>query len=270
MSTVAVTMLASGSKGNAALIRLGASFFLIDLGLSCRELNKRLKQAGLAIERLQAVFITHHHNDHIKGLAAFLKNYTIPVYATNAAWREIAYRLNIPLTAACSLLTEEAEVAGVKVETFSVPHDALDTKGLRLSLGDEACVYISDAGCVTSKMAAAAEGAAVLVIEANHDVALLKAGSYPAQLKRRILGRRGHLANSAAADFVAALKRPPRTVILAHLSAENNRPALALQAMRDALANKEGVPLPNILVAAQDEIVGTELPEQPSVFPTEI
>ncbi len=267
MHRIAVTMLASGSKGNAALLQAGPSFFLIDLGLTCRELGRRLAQLGLAIQQLEAVFITHEHSDHIKGLATLLKNYSVPVYASEAAWQGIRNRFSIYPAPNCLSLPERLTLKGVEVAAFPVPHDAPQTRGLRFSYQGEACVYISDAGHVTPAMREAAEGATVLVIEANHDVALLKQGSYPADLKRRILGRQGHLANREAAELVAGLRQPPATVILCHLSEENNRPALARKALEDALRQQGRTSLPTILVASQNRIVGPSLAEQTAIFP---
>ena len=258
MTTFHVAMLASGSKGNAALVSAGTRHFLVDAGLSCRELNRRLQTLGLGIEKLDAVFITHEHIDHIKGLETLCKNYRVPVYATLKTWYWIFNRLKISDKSCCLSWQQPVTLDGVTIDHFPVPHDAADPHGYTFTCNANGakCTYLTDTGFVTDEVRQAAENSEILILEANHDVEMLKNGSYPQTLKQRILSTRGHLSNESAGRLLALLECRPKIVFLAHLSEENNRPALACKTVRDIL-KKHGLKPGDmqIFVASQHEVV---------------
>lgn len=266
MSYFKVAMLASGSKGNAALIKAGEEYFLIDMGLSCRELTKRLKMVGIIPEQITAIFITHEHSDHIKGLETFTKKYAVPLYSSENTWRAIVNRLKNIRRENLYSMSGEITLGKVKIASFNIPHDASDPHGYYfIGPNGEKCTYLTDTGFVTDVVQRAVEGADILVLETNHDIEMLKNGSYPYELKRRILSTLGHLSNESAGNLLAGLDCLPRQIILAHISQENNRPDIALNTVKNILAKhgKQG----NFLIASQNEVVGSIiLEEQISIF----
>lgn len=258
MSYFQVAMLASGSKGNAAVIRAGNSYFLVDMGLSCRELVARLKNINLKPEQLHAIFITHEHIDHVRGMGTFTKKYAIPIYSSEKTWRAILNKDKNINRLTCHIIDTNIGYNNIKISSFPIPHDASDPHGYIFEDTDSGCkcTYLTDTGFVTDTVREAAEGAELLILEANHDVEMLKNGRYPAQLKQRILSTRGHMSNESAGWLLAGLKKAPENVFLAHLSEENNRPSLALDTVKNILAQVGKEQNINIQVASQYEVVG--------------
>ena len=249
-----ISVLASGSKGNATVISAGGKNILIDAGISCRQLVQRLREAGLQPEDLDAVLLTHEHRDHVNGLPVFSRNYHLPVFANEATWRYIPQRGELE-RASCRLMPKLLETDGLKITSFAVPHDAASTVGYVFTCAGARCVYLTDVGFITEEIKENVAGADTLVLEANHDEEMLKKGTYPYALKQRILGTRGHLSNKAAGWLLSQMERLPGEVILAHLSQENNTPELALETVRGILDAGETGGDTQIYVASQDEIV---------------
>ena len=226
---------ASGSSGNAALVSRGDTHILLDAGISARRISGFLGELGLSPRDLAAVCITHSHSDHISGLATIVKRWDVPVYATAPCGRQLSCR--IPGLEA-KLRTVETggsfPIGAVTVTAFPTSHDAPGSCGFRFdSLG-----VLTDSGYVTDEAAGILAGVSLLLLEANHDVELLRSGPYPYYLKERILSGQGHLSNETAAAFAAAMARQgTEEFILVHLSAENNTPERALSAVRWALAD---------------------------------
>jgi len=255
VSAFKVTMLASGSKGNSALISTGKQNFLIDMGISCRMLTSRLSEVGLCIEDLDAIFLTHEHTDHVKGLGTFTKKYAVPIYSSELTWRAILTKDPKIERRNCRIIGGTLRCGEVEVNSFEIPHDAVDPHGYVLKCNGSKCAYITDTGFVTDAVRQAAEDADTLILEANHDVEMLKNGIYPPHLKQRILSTRGHLSNESAGYLLANLPRIPENIILAHLSQENNLPRLALDTVRNILSEASLFNDARIFVAAQDKIV---------------
>lgn len=255
MSAFKITMLASGSKGNSALISTGKQNFLVDVGISCRMLNSRLGELGLCADDLDGIFLTHEHVDHVKGLATLTKKHNVPIYSSEQTWRAVLLKDTKIERRSCRIISGGLKCGEVEISSFPIPHDAVDPHGYVFCCQGSKCSYITDTGFVTEAVRQAAEGADALIIEANHDVEMLKNGSYPPMLKQRILSTRGHLSNECAGWLVANLPRLPESVVLAHLSQENNLPGLALDTVKNILDAKGVGDLPNIVVASQDRIV---------------
>ncbi len=217
--------LASSSSGNAALVRHGGTALLIDAGISARRIARALAQLGMTPEALDAVLVTHEHRDHVAGLATLTKQYGVPVYAS----RGTAQFLPCAAEAARPFPAGEGFALGAfSVQSFRTSHDAADSVGYRIDCDDGALGVLTDTGYVTDEAADALAGVELLLLEANHDEEMLLGGPYPYYLKQRILGRRGHLSNDAAADFaLRCAESGTRDILLAHLSAENNTPAAA-------------------------------------------
>ncbi len=252
-----VVMLASGSKGNAALISSSRQRFLVDVGISCRALVTRMKEVGVSPEELDGVFLTHEHSDHVKGLATFIKKYNVPVYSSAATWRAILLKDAKLERQRCRLISGSLLCGDMRIDSFSIPHDAVDPHGYVFTsqASGEKCTYLTDAGFITDTMREAVAGSNVLVLEANHDVAMLKNGPYPEQLKQRILSTRGHLSNDTAGIFLSQLARLPEHVVLAHLSEHNNLPKLAHDTVQNILDSKKRLQETELFVASQDRVV---------------
>lgn len=252
-----VVMLASGSKGNVALITSSRQRFLVDVGISCRALTNRMKEIGVSPEELDGVFLTHEHSDHVKGLATFMKKYPVPVYSSADTWRAILAKDGKIERHRCRLISGSLLCGDMRIDSFAIPHDAADPHGYSFtsqSTGAK-CTYVTDAGFITDTIREAVAGSDVLVLEANHDVQMLKNGPYPEQLKQRILSTRGHLSNDTAGIFLAQLQKLPEHVLLAHLSEHNNLPRLAQDTVQNILDSKKRLQETELFVASQDEIV---------------
>jgi len=234
---VKLTVFASGSTGNCCLVSGGGENVLIDAGVSARRIAAGLARAGVLPGRLDGVLITHEHSDHIKGLSVLLKNDPVPVYAPGtvaAALRRLVpgaepYLRPFRPGAAFSL-------GGLAVESFPTPHDTNESVGYRLSAEGAVLALATDTGCVTEDMLRRLTGADIALIEANHDEQMLRYGPYPVQLKRRILSDRGHLSNAECTWLAAVLARSGTgTIVLGHMSKQNNDPALARRTVQRAL-----------------------------------
>ncbi|WP_293008432.1 MULTISPECIES: MBL fold metallo-hydrolase [unclassified Oscillibacter] len=226
--------LASGSSGNAALLEKDGVCLLLDAGISCRRITSALRELGRSLEDLSGILITHTHADHIAGLQTLLKRWDGPIYASEAAGRDLRRRLaGIENRLSPFAMGERFTVDGCDVDAFPTSHDAPGSAGFRV--GDFG--LLTDTGFVTDEAAEVLCGVPLLMLEANHDVDMLRGGPYPYFLKRRILGDEGHLSNEAAARFaVCSCRSGTEELVLAHLSRDNNTPETALCAVSAALA----------------------------------
>jgi phosphoribosyl 1,2-cyclic phosphodiesterase len=317
-----MTVLASGSKGNATVIAAGSTRILVDAGMSCRELMKRMAQVGEDPEDLDAILITHEHLDHVAGLSVLARRLKIPVFfteGTHRAWvrmltprttmsyakwletvqREKAERAD-HAPAHTALMTEidlaaaddpmeaeggdgaaavEAEAPRVKadpaflpaveyfraghgfsigeidVNPFTIPHDAADPCGFVFHARSESIrmAIATDLGYVPPNVKMALRGVDVLLLESNHDLEMLKDGPYPWSVKQRVLSRVGHLSNAACAEFLLRdYDGGAHTIVLGHLSEQNNLPELARLAAEQAIGGRMTLLGNRVLLAAQD------------------
>ncbi len=231
--------LATSSKGNATLVRAGNTAVLVDAGISARRLTQGLRGLGVDPAALSGILLTHEHSDHVAGLARFLKQYDVPVYANQATWQALGEvgvtyaRRRIPLAA-------EMTVGSLRVGRFPTTHDAADPSGFTFCVGRVKGAVCTDLGEVTSAVAAALSETDMLVLEANHDPEMLYNGPYAAYLKRRIAGPQGHLANAQAGQLLAHLYRGrSMQLIWAHRSATNNHVTKVEDAIVGALARND-------------------------------
>ena len=233
-----LTVFASGSTGNCALLESGNRRFLLDGGISARRICQGLARAGVEPASLSGIFITHEHIDHIRGLPVFLKKTPMAVFAPGAA-ADVICRSSPGVRAYMHTVTPGAafSLGELEVLPFPTSHDALESVGYRLADADGSVFALAtDTGCVTESMLSALSGADMAMIEANHDEDMLRRGPYPPALKRRILSETGHLSNADCARLAAYLARHgTKTVVLGHMSKQNNLPALALETVGAAL-----------------------------------
>ena len=228
---------ASGSSGNAALLSCGNTHLLIDMGISCRRICRALAEQGLTPEDLSAVLITHEHTDHISGLATYIKKYRTPILCTPGTARQLQYRLaGIALLLRPLSMGERVSWEDVEITPLPTSHDCRESAAYRVDTPDGTLGYLTDTGLVEEETRQGLLGADLLVLESYHDVDMLLGGPYPYPLKRRVLGNEGHLSNVDAARFAAeSAQAGTRSIILAHLSAENNTPQLALDTVKQQL-----------------------------------
>jgi phosphoribosyl 1,2-cyclic phosphodiesterase len=224
--------LGSGSRGNAMVIEAGGTRLLVDCGFGPRQLAQRLARLGLAPEDLDAVLVTHEHSDHIGGVAAAVARYGLAAYMTHGTFSNSACETPPQLFDSHTSFA----IGDIEIHPFPVPHDAREPVQFAFSDGRHRLGLLTDAGHVTSHMLTMLRDCDALVLECNHDADMLARGSYPYPLKQRIAGRFGHLDNQAAASLLRQLEQARlQHVVCAHLSQENNTPALAKAALAEAL-----------------------------------
>jgi len=246
-----VCLLASGSQGNALLVSSARSRLLIDAGLSARELGRRLALVGVAPESLDAVLVSHEHIDHVRGLGVLSRRCRVPVYVHHAA---------------AAVLSDQQRPGGLRefdtgaelaigdfgVRAFPVTHDAAAPVGFAISGPAGKFGIATDLGIATRLVAEELRGCRCLILEANHDEAMLRDGPYPWPLKQRIKGNHGHLSNRDSASLLAQLCWDGlEAVFLAHLSETNNHPDLAAAAAHDVLG-RQSCCRPQLLLGRQD------------------
>ena len=228
--------LGSGSEGNGLVVEASGSRLMIDCGFGVRDAGRRLGRLGLAPSDLHAIVVTHEHSDHVGGVAALAAKHAIPVWLTFGTLAVVGERF-AGLDRVYGFDSHETfSVGALEVRPFPVPHDAREPVQFVVGDGAARLGVVTDLGTSTPAVERALSGLDALVLECNHDAAMLADGSYPANLKARISGRYGHLANEASAELRAAIDGSRlRHVVAAHLSKQNNTPSLARAALAGAL-----------------------------------
>ncbi|MBQ9773850.1 MAG: MBL fold metallo-hydrolase [Clostridia bacterium] len=265
MSDIRVLSLYSGSTGNAFLVCAGEDCILIDAGKNAKQLCLSLNAAGVSPDRVQAIFLTHEHNDHTAALSVFLKKHPIPVHLPAGCVYKLCHDPAIEPRLCPHPPIHTEQIGCMRVTSFPTPHDSRASVGYRIEIQtkDPSVVYrigyATDIGYVSRDVEAGLLGCDAVVLESNHDVDMLMCGIYPEYLKQRIFSRRGHLSNPDSAVFAARLCQcGTKSLMLAHLSQENNTPDIAYDECVSAVADS-GVP---ICVAAPDHITEMILPKK--------
>lgn len=228
--------LGSGSAGNATLVEAGSGItttrLLVDCGFSLRELETRLQRAGLELDDVDAVFVTHEHGDHIGCAVTLAARLDLPIWMSRGTWRTLAEPVR-PARLQFARDGERIAIGDLEVVPFTVAHDAAEPLQLRAGDGASALAVLTDLGSITAHMLEHVTACDAILLECNHDRGLLAGNArYPASLKARIGGRLGHLSNETAAEILGhAMSTRLRHVVAAHLSRENNSPALATAAL---------------------------------------
>jgi len=260
---VTVSMLASGSRGNCAFVSSARTKILVDAGISCRETFKRMKSLGEDPQSLSAILITHEHSDHVYGLATLAKKLRIPVFmtgATHAAWARAMRTVKGERPQLEKLERFESghrfQIGDIEVKPFTIPHDAADPVGFTFRVEGAKVSVATDLGYLPANVRDHLRGSDILIMESNHDVEMLRGGSYPWSVKQRVASNVGHLSNEKLADFFTGdYDNSAAFVVLAHLSEENNHPEIARREAEGALAERGGLFQNRVLVAMQSEIL---------------
>ena len=245
MLNYSITSLYSGSKGNSVLIESNNAKILIDAGKSARALCGALTEIGKSIDEIDAIFITHEHNDHINALETLLKKHKIPVHIVGISANKLLSRSREIFEDILCLHTPifNVKIGNMSVSSFPTPHDSEFSVGYRIEISDDegkVCIgYATDIGYITDEIKTGLSGCESIVIECNHDEEMLMDGPYPYDLKLRIKSKKGHLSNKDCAEFVSDLCFiGTKNVLLAHLSEENNNPELAFDEVWSAISDE--------------------------------
>lgn len=243
-----VIVLSSGSKGNTTYIECNGTKILIDMGNSCKYVTDKLKKVGVKAEEIDAIFITHTHSDHIKGLKVFCKKYNTLTYFTDKMRNELEYIDNYKL-----IDSDMIKLKDLVINVIKTSHDVSDSVGYVIEGNNKGIVYITDTGYINNKYFNILTNREVYIMESNHDIEMLNNGRYSFSLRQRILGDKGHLSNYDCSRYLSSfIGDKTDTIILAHLSEENNTSTLAYDTLINRF-NSNNQSVKNIIIAKQDE-----------------
>ena len=243
-----VIVLSSGSKGNTTYIECNGTKILIDMGNTCKYVTDKLKGIGVRAEEIDAIFITHTHSDHIKGLKVFCKKYNTLVYFTDKMRNELEYIDNYKYIDSNRIILKDLIINIIKTS-----HDVSDSVGYVVEGNNKGIVYITDTGYINNKYFNILSNREVYIMESNHDIEMLNNSRYSFSLRQRILSDKGHLSNYDCSRYLSSfIGDKTDTIILAHLSEENNTSTLAYDTLINRF-NSNNQSVKNIIIAKQDE-----------------
>ncbi len=250
--SIRVCVLGSGSRGNATLVATERTRLLLDAGFSRRDTCARLEAAGERTDALDAIVVSHEHSDHIRGLSALARGLKAPIYISRDTHQAITWD---PRLHAFEFFTpgETFTVGDLEVTPFSVPHDAVDPVAFTVRAQGLKIAVVTDLGYVPEIVKRHVRGCQCLIFESNHDLEMLKVGPYPWHVKQRVMSRHGHLSNNTTSKFLGEdFDGAAQVLVLAHLSENNNHPELARMSAEEGLAQRNGQPRPQLVLARQD------------------
>ena len=258
---VFVSVLASGSRGNCAVVASSTTRILVDAGLSCRETVKRVRAVGERTDQISAILITHEHSDHVAGLQRLAAKLNVPVFMTAPTYHAWNRNLRDEEGKTPELAKVEHFAAGrsfqigdIAITPFTIPHDAADPVGFTFRAEGVKVGFATDLGYMPVSVRDHLQGCDVLVMESNHDVEMLRSGPYPWSVKQRVMSRVGHLSNESLAEFFTTdYDGCASYVVLAHLSEQNNHPGIARRAAELALQDRQGLWRNRVMLASQAE-----------------
>lgn len=238
-----INVLGSSSSGNATLVVSDSTRVLIDAGFSAREVGRRLQAIGEDIRNINAIVVTHEHTDHMRGVPVLARSLKVPIFishATLSAWN--LGKAGDALEANQTISAEEPfEIGELQFNPFRVPHDAAETLAFNIFSGGVRVSYATDLGYIPQMVAQHLQGSDTIILEANHDLEMLKNGPYPWALKQRVMSRHGHLSNDEMARFLHEdFDGHAEHIVLMHLSRTNNHPEVARLVACQALDGRGG------------------------------
>lgn len=243
-------ILATGSKGNSTYIASSSTHILVDLGTTSLYVEKQLKSANIDPKLIEAIVLTHTHIDHVNGIRVFMKKYHPTLYLTEKMYKELKNEFEIEKY---KIIDSDFDINDIHFRVFKTSHDAPDSNGYVIENNNRSIVYITDTGYINQKNHSLLKNKNLYIMESNHDVKMLMDGKYPYQIKQRILGDKGHLSNKDSAFYLSKfIGKDTKTVVLIHLSHDNNDPNIALNTLKEELKNNE-IDFSNILISSQVE-----------------
>lgn len=248
----------SGSTGNSLFVQSDKSKILIDAGESCKKIEEALNNINIDIKDIDAILVTHEHSDHIKGIGTISKKYDIPIYANNNTWDNMQnQKSKISLDNIKNFNNNtKFTIKDLTINPFSIPHDASDPCGFNICNNKVKISIATDIGHITEDILYNLQNSSFVLLESNYDPEILKCSSYPYILKRRISGPNGHLSNDNAGDVISYLMNYGlKSVMLGHLSKENNFPELAYKTVVEKIIeNKLDESSIKLNVAKRDKV----------------
>jgi len=234
---IGVTVLGSGSTGNSIVVQGEDRALLVDAGFSMKQTRERLAKANIDTSNLEAILVSHEHNDHVKGLRVAAKQLKIPVYCNRSTAMVLKERQTAPEKLTLFSTGNSFTKGEFTISPFSIPHDAMDPVGFIIETDQHKIGIATDLGHVSNPVAYHLRECDILVIESNHDLELLKQSERPWSLKQRIMGRHGHLSNDASSELTKKIIHERTShLVLAHASEDCNRTHLIEKAVKDTLA----------------------------------
>ncbi|WP_121610443.1 MBL fold metallo-hydrolase [Mesobacillus foraminis] len=260
--TLHFSVLASGSTGNAIYVETEDQSFLVDAGLSGKQMDALFKEVGREMKNLSGILVTHEHSDHIKGIGIVARKYKLPIYANDKTWKAMDGLIGeVPVDQKFTFEMETVKSFGsLDIESFGVSHDAAEPMFYVFHHEGKKLVLITDTGYVSDRMKGVITNADAYVFESNHDVQMLRMGRYPWNIKRRILGDYGHVSNEDAAIAMSEVAGDnTKSIYLAHLSLDNNMKDLARMSVSQTLESR------GIAVGEQLSLFDTD-PKKPTIL----
>lgn len=240
VTIVKFCVLASGSSGNVSFVATNRTRILIDAGLSFRELQRRLALIGETAEAFDAILVTHEHSDHVSGLLRFARKLKLktPIFVSKLTYPTIDWE-NTPVPVEQFQAGTDWTVGDIHIESFTIPHDAVDPVGFRFCAEGVRVGVATDLGYMPDSIKYRLQGCQAVLLESNHDIEMLKVGPYPWVVKQRVMGRNGHLSNGVVCDYLESeFDCATQTLILGHLSEQNNHPEIVRMGAAQSLERR--------------------------------
>jgi len=245
-----VNVFASGSKGNATLIKTKKYNILIDAGMTAKYLNDQLANLNMNLKDIDYILITHTHYDHISSLKTIIKDAKPTIIITDKMFIDLKF---LKIYEHIKIINDDLKLDNVLIESLKISHNASDSRGYIITEDDSSLVYVTDTGYLKSDYWDKLKNKSLYIFESNHDMTMLMHGKYPNWLKRKIYSDVGHLSNDVSAYHLGKLIGPnTKQIILAHLSEENNSPEIALENIKNYFS-ENNIEFQNIITAKQNE-----------------